>query len=153
MTPPRITIANLHADLDASAAHFRADASAVERSRARVEAALSDGRAHYGINTGFGALANTRVPDDQLARLQRNLLFSHAVGVGDPVPRDITRVMLRLKIHALGLGYSGVSVPPSAACSSSTSATFCPWSRAAAASARPARSEERRVGEECTARR
>src|SRR5437764_7791505 len=111
MTPPRITIANLHADLDASATHFRADASAVERSRARVEAALADGRAHYGINTGFGALANKRVPDDQLARLQRNLLLSHAVGVGDPVPPEITRVMLRLKIHALGLGYSGVSVP------------------------------------------
>src|SRR5215213_7412352 len=109
MAPPRITISNLHADLAASAAHFRADVSAVERSRARVEAALSDGHAHYGINTGFGALANKRVPDDQLAKLQRNLLLSHAVGVGDPVPRDITRLMLRLKVHALGLGYSGVS--------------------------------------------
>src|SRR4051812_38682984 len=111
MAPPRITVRNLHADLAASAAHFRADASAVERSRARVEAAAADGRPHYGINTGFGALANKRVPDDQLARLQRNLLLSHAVGVGDPVPREITRLMLRLKVHALGLGYSGVSVP------------------------------------------
>jgi histidine ammonia-lyase len=111
MPPPRITIPNLYADLEASAAHFRADASAVERSRTRVEAALADGHAHYGINTGFGALANKRVPDDQLARLQRNLLLSHAVGVGDPVPAAITRVMLRLKVHALGLGYSGVSVP------------------------------------------
>jgi histidine ammonia-lyase len=111
MPPPRITVANLHADLAASAAHFRSDVSAVARSRERVEAALADGRAHYGINTGFGALARERVPDDQLARLQRNLLLSHAVGVGDPAPLEITRVMLRLKIHALGLGYSGVSVP------------------------------------------
>src|SRR5438477_4905029 len=111
MPPPRITVANLYADLAASAEHFRADASAVERSRRRVEAALADGQAHYGINTGFGALANRRVPDDQLAQLQRNLILSHAVGVGDPVPPEITRVMLRLKIHALGLGYSGVSVP------------------------------------------
>ena len=111
MAPPRITIRNLHADLAASAAHFRADTSAVEASRARVEAAAADGHAHYGINTGFGALANTRIPDDQLAKLQRNLLLSHAVGVGDPVPADITRVMLRLKIHALGLGFSGVSLP------------------------------------------
>src|SRR5438874_346956 len=101
MAAPRITISNLHADLATSAAHFRADVSAVERSRRRVEAALADGHAHYGINTGFGALANQRVPDDQLAKLQRNLLLSHAVGVGEPVPPAITRVMLRLKIHAL----------------------------------------------------
>jgi len=57
--------------------------SAVARSRHRVEAALADGHAHYGINTGFGALANTRVPDDQFGKLQRNLLLSHAVGVGN----------------------------------------------------------------------
>src|SRR5205085_932671 len=91
--------------------HFRADTSAVAASRARVEAALADGHAHYGVNTGFGALANRRVPDDHLAVLQRNLLLSHAVGVGEPVLPEITRLMLRLKIHALGLGYSGVSLP------------------------------------------
>ncbi|MFO0826028.1 MAG: histidine ammonia-lyase [Gemmataceae bacterium] len=111
MAPPRITIRNLYADLAASVAHFRADTSAVEASRARVEAATADGHAHYGINTGFGVLANKRVPDDQLHQLQRNLLLSHAVGVGEPVPPDITQVMLRLKIHGLGLGFSGVSLP------------------------------------------
>lgn len=111
MPPPRITIRSLHADLAASADHFRNDDSAVAASRARVEAATADGHAHYGINTGFGALANKRVPDDQLHQLQRNLLLSHAVGVGEPVPPEITRVMLRLKIHGLGLGYSGVSLP------------------------------------------
>ena len=111
MSAPRITVRNLHADLAASIEHFARDTSAVEASRARVEAALADGRPHYGINTGFGALANKRVPDEQLATLQRNLLLSHAVGVGDPVPADITRLMLQLKIHALGLGYSGVSLP------------------------------------------
>ena len=111
MSPPRITVAHLYADLAASADHFRADPSAVEASRRRVEAALADGLAHYGINTGFGALAGKRVPDAQLATLQRNLLLSHAVGVGDPVSPEITRLMLRLKIHALGLGYSGVSLP------------------------------------------
>src|SRR5215203_1239309 len=111
MPPPRITIRSLHADLAASAAFFRSDDSAVVASRARVEAATADGHAHYGINTGFGALANKRVPDDQLHQLQRNLLLSHAVGVGEPVPPDITRIMLRLKVHALGLGYSGVSLP------------------------------------------
>jgi len=111
MPPPRITIRNLHADLAASADYYRSDTSAVEASRARVMAATADGHAHYGINTGFGALANKRVPDDQLHQLQRNLLLSHAVGVGEPVPAEITSVMLRLKIHGLGLGYSGVSLP------------------------------------------
>ena len=111
MNAPHITVRNLHADLAAAVEHFAADTSAVERSRARVEAALADGQPHYGINTGFGALANKRVPDDQLSQLQRNLLLSHAVGVGDPVPAEITRLMLQLKIVALGLGYSGVSLP------------------------------------------
>jgi histidine ammonia-lyase len=111
MPPPRITIKNLHADLAASAEFSRADASAVEASRARLVAAVADGQAHYGINPGFGALAHKRVPDDQLHNLQRNLLLSHAVGVGEPVSPEITRVMLQLKVHGLGLGYSGVSLP------------------------------------------
>jgi len=111
MPPPRITVRNLHDDLAASMTHFRADSSAIEASRRVLETALADGGALYGVNTGFGALANKRVPDDQLHNLQRNLLLSHAVGVGEPVSPEITRVMLRLKIHGLGLGYSGVSLP------------------------------------------
>jgi histidine ammonia-lyase len=111
MSVPRITVRNLHADLAASVSHFATDTGAVERSRARVEAALTDGELHYGVNTGFGALAHKRVPPEQLSALQRNLLLSHAVGVGEPVPPAITRLMLQLKIHALGLGYSGVSLP------------------------------------------
>jgi histidine ammonia-lyase len=111
MPCPRITIRNLHADLAASMDFFRADGSAVEASRARLLAAVADGQAHYGINTGFGALAHKRVPDDQLHILQRNLLLSHAVGVGEPVSPQITRVILQLKVHGLGLGYSGVSLP------------------------------------------
>jgi histidine ammonia-lyase len=111
MTVPRITVRNLHTDLAAAVGYFTADTSAVEQSRSRVEAALADGQPHYGINTGFGALAHKRVPDDQLSELQRNLLLSHAVGVGEPVPPEITRLMLRLKVVALGLGYSGVSLP------------------------------------------
>lgn len=111
MSPPRLTVPNLYEDLAASMAYFTVDSSAVATCRARVETAMADGRAYYGINTGFGALARTRVPPDRLHELQRNLLLSHAVGVGEPVPVAVTRVMLRLKIHALGLGYSGVSLP------------------------------------------
>ena len=83
--------------------------SPVDRSRERVERAMKDGRAHYGINTGFGVLAKERIGDEKLAELQQNLLLSHACGVGAPVPPDITRLMLQLKIHALGLGQSGIS--------------------------------------------
>lgn len=105
----RIQIPTLHEDLDASLSALRADDAPVARSRAIVEAALESGEAHYGINTGFGALANQSIPARQLAELQRNILLSHACGTGDPVPPEITRLMLRLKIHALGLGHSGIS--------------------------------------------
>jgi histidine ammonia-lyase len=104
-----IRIASLYRDLDASMEALRRDHGAVTRSRATVLEALADGDAHYGINTGFGILANKRIEDEQLVELQRNILLSHACGVGAPVPREITRLMLRLKIHALGLGFSGIS--------------------------------------------
>ena len=81
----------------------------IRQSRKIVEKALQDGDAHYGINTGFGILANKRISNDDLATLQLNLLLSHACGMGDPVPPEITRLMLQLKIHSLSLGYSGVS--------------------------------------------
>jgi histidine ammonia-lyase len=104
-----IRITSLYADLQASMQALRTDAPAVERSRGVVERALDDGDAHYGINTGFGVLANERIEAGQLAELQQNILLSHACGVGEPVPPDITRLMLQLKIHALGLGQSGIS--------------------------------------------
>jgi histidine ammonia-lyase len=88
---------------------LRAEHGALDRSREIVVAALEDGRAHYGINTGFGVLANRRIDPARLSELQQNLLLSHACGVGDPVPPEITRLMLQLKIHALGLGQSGIS--------------------------------------------
>jgi histidine ammonia-lyase len=106
-----ITVSNLYTDLAMALEELRQNDDAVAKSRTRVETALGDGQAHYGINTGFGPLASTRIAGEQLAKLQRNLLLSHAVGVGTPVPREITRLMLQLKIVGLGLGYSGVSLP------------------------------------------
>ncbi len=104
-----IRLAHLYADLEKSLDALQRDPARVRASRAIVEAALTDGQTYYGINTGFGILARQRIASDQLARLQHNLLLSHAVGVGEPVPKAITRLMLHLKIHALGLGFSGVS--------------------------------------------
>jgi len=109
MAATRIHIPTLHRDLDASLGALRADDAPVAASRAVVEAALAGDQPVYGINTGFGALADRSIPDGQLAELQRNLLLSHACGTGDPVPKEISRLMLRLKIYALGLGHSGIS--------------------------------------------
>src|SRR5210317_1241366 len=104
-----IRIPTLYADLADSMQALRRGHESVDRSREIVLRALEDGRAHYGINTGFGVLANKRIETEQLAELQQNILLSHACGVGEPVPANITRLMLQLKIHALGLGHSGIS--------------------------------------------
>lgn len=109
MENPGITIERLYGDLDRQLRHLDKNREALQRSRGIVDRALSDGNAYYGINTGFGALAQNRIGSDDLSRLQANLLLSHAVGVGEPVPFDISRLMLQLKLCTLGLGYSGVS--------------------------------------------
>jgi histidine ammonia-lyase len=62
----------------------------------------------YGINTGFGKLASTRIASDQTATLQRNLIVSHCCGVGAPTPQPIVRLVMALKIISLGRGASGV---------------------------------------------
>ncbi len=62
----------------------------------------------YGINTGFGSLCNVRIPDEEIGQLQHNLVQSHAAGTGDPIPVDIVRLMLLLKIQGLSQGYSAV---------------------------------------------
>ncbi len=62
----------------------------------------------YGINTGFGKLAQTRIPADRLAELQRNLVRSHSAGVGAPLPDDVVRLVLLLKAASLAHGHSGV---------------------------------------------
>jgi histidine ammonia-lyase len=81
---------------------------AVRDSRRAVEAAVQGGATLYGINTGFGKLAGVRIEDDKLALLQRNLILSHASGVGEPLPLDASRLALALRIHNLALGLSGV---------------------------------------------
>ena len=75
---------------------------------ASVDASSPAGETVYGVNTGFGLLANTRIPDDRLAELQTNLILSHSAGLGDPLPRHVTRLMIVLKVLGLGRGYSGV---------------------------------------------
>jgi histidine ammonia-lyase len=64
----------------------------------------------YGINTGFGSLCNTRISDNELEQLQQNLLLSHACGTGEPVPAEIVKLMLLLKVQSLAYGHSGVQL-------------------------------------------
>src|SRR5687768_13486271 len=75
---------------------------------ASVERIVAGGETVYGVNTGFGLLANTRIPDERLTELQTNLILSHSAGIGDPLPRHVTRLMIILKLLGLGRGYSGV---------------------------------------------
>jgi histidine ammonia-lyase len=75
-----------------------------------VEKIIAAGDAAYGINTGFGLLAQTRIPTEQLELLQSNLLLSHAAGVGEPLPDEVVRLILALKINALARGHSGITM-------------------------------------------
>ncbi|MFL6743332.1 MAG: histidine ammonia-lyase [Sphingomicrobium sp.] len=80
----------------------------ISAAAASVDRIVAGGETVYGVNTGFGLLANTRIPDDRLAELQTNLILSHSAGLGDPLPRHVTRLMIVLKLLGLGRGYSGV---------------------------------------------
>ncbi|MCS7083210.1 MAG: histidine ammonia-lyase [Bacteroidetes bacterium] len=80
----------------------------VHRAWRWIELAAQEEVPVYGVNTGFGALAQERIPVQARSQLQRNLLLSHAVGVGEPLPDEVVRLMLLLKINSLALGYSGV---------------------------------------------
>jgi histidine ammonia-lyase len=73
-----------------------------------VAAMVAKGDAVYGINTGFGLLAQTRIPDAQLAQLQRNLVVSHSAGVGDDLAEQVVRLIMILKINSLSQGHSGI---------------------------------------------
>ena len=64
----------------------------------------------YGVNTGFGILANTKISEADTRILQHKILQSHSVGVGNPIPAEVARIMLVTKVHALAQGYSGVQV-------------------------------------------
>jgi histidine ammonia-lyase len=80
----------------------------VAEAAASVERIVAGGETVYGVNTGFGLLASTRIPDERLAELQTNLILSHSAGLGEPLPRHVTRLMIILKLFGLGRGHSGV---------------------------------------------
>ncbi len=81
---------------------------AVERSAETVAAIVARGEPVYGINTGFGKLASVRIGVHELERLQRNIVLSHAAGVGEAMPAAVVRLMLTLKLASLAQGASGI---------------------------------------------
>ena len=80
------------------------------RSRAYVDSLVAADRTVYGITTGFGRLASVRIATGDVRQLQRNLLVSHAMGVGAPLSREVTRAMLLLRAQSLSFGFSGIRI-------------------------------------------
>src|SRR5271156_6674956 len=80
----------------------------IRASQQQVADIVSSQKTVYGINTGFGILANTKISEEDTRMLQHKILQSHSVGVGEPIPAGIARIMLITKVHALARGYSGV---------------------------------------------
>ncbi|HEU4373736.1 MAG TPA: histidine ammonia-lyase, partial [Telluria sp.] len=110
LTPGAMTLADLRA-VWSGPAKLTLSASAwpaIEASAASVRAIVAKGDAAYGINTGFGLLAKTRIPDKQLEQLQRNLILSHSVGTGALIDDAVVRLIMLMKIGSLARGFSGV---------------------------------------------
>jgi len=87
-----------------------AAAAGINTSWREVEKIVHAQRPVYGINTGFGPLCDTRISEEDTSLLQSNILKSHSVGVGKPIPQEIGKLMLITKVHALAQGYSGISL-------------------------------------------
>lgn len=81
---------------------------AMNRSRRLVDNWLSRRESIYGVTTGFGEFSNVQIPFDKLGELQHNLIVSHAAGTGEPLPPEIVRAMMILRVNALAKGFSGI---------------------------------------------
>ncbi len=80
----------------------------IKACRAKVEKMAQSDKAVYGVNTGFGPLCDTQITPEQTSLLQYNLLISHAVGVGEPIAPELSKMMMICKVQALSQGYSGI---------------------------------------------
>ena len=82
----------------------------IQTSQQHVQQIVDDNKTVYGINTGFGILSNTKISEEDTRTLQHKILQSHSVGVGDPIPVEVAKLMLITKVHALAQGFSGVQL-------------------------------------------
>lgn len=104
-----LTISKTHAILQGKCNTVLTDEAIqkVNNSSNHVATVANSDQAVYGINTGFGPLCDTRISPDDVSQLQENLLISHAVGVGNPIDADLSKIMMISKVQALCQGYSG----------------------------------------------
>jgi histidine ammonia-lyase len=82
----------------------------VNAARGLVDEWVREGRAVYGVTTGFGALCDVAIPREQTRALQENILMSHAAGVGEPLPREVVRAIMAVRLQDLSAGHAGVRV-------------------------------------------
>ena len=109
LQPGAVTLAQWRAIHDGAQVRLDpASAEAVQRSAQTVADIVAKGAPVYGINTGFGKLASVRIERDDLETLQRNIVLSHAAGVGEPMPAPVVRLMMALKLTSLAQGASGI---------------------------------------------
>ncbi len=80
----------------------------INNCRQKVETIANSNKAVYGINTGFGPLCDVQITPEETSKLQENLLITHAVGVGNPIDKELSKIMMICKVHALCQGFSGV---------------------------------------------
>jgi histidine ammonia-lyase len=110
MVPGHVTLGELRR-VYSDREELRIDAAAkarVEAARDTIEAIIREGRVVYGVNTGFGKLAQTIIPADRLTQLQTNLVLSHSAGTGPLLPESVVRLVIALKAISLARGHSGV---------------------------------------------
>jgi histidine ammonia-lyase len=108
--PAQLSLADVRAAYQAPL-QVRLDPSAhaaIEASVTCVNGIIAEGRTAYGINTGFGLLASTRIANEDLEKLQRSLVLSHAAGVGEPLDDAMVRLIMLLKVNSLSRGFSGI---------------------------------------------
>src|SRR5438067_5465094 len=110
LDPGRLTLAQLRSlwSAPATVAVHGAARAAIDASSAAIARVVSQSRVVYGVNTGFGSLARTRIDASRLAELQRALVLSHAAGTGALLDDAVVRVVIAQKVAALARGYSGV---------------------------------------------
>lgn len=109
LRPGAVTLADLRAIWSGASVALDTTAyAAIDAAAMSVARIVASGCTVYGVNTGFGLLADTRIDDEQLEQLQRNLVLSHSCGLGEPLPARVVRTVMALKIIGLARGYSGV---------------------------------------------
>ena len=123
--PPADVLAVARGDARVEIAPAAVDAMAA--SRAIVDDIETSGRPVYGVSTGFGALAGTSIEPHRRAELQHALIRSHAAGLGAPMPAEVVRAMMLLRVRSLALGHSGVRPVVASALVGLLNAGIVPW--------------------------